>query len=68
MGRGAAQLRGRGCAPGDCREPGGAGLPESEYKRPRLLAGPQGCAPREQGPELSVDRRSLAQLQPLEPG
>ena len=39
------------------------GLPKSEYKRPRLLVGPQGRAPREQGPGLSVGRRSLAQLQ-----
>lgn len=38
-------------------------LPDSEYERPRLLAGPEGCAPREQDPALRVGGRSLAQLQ-----
>ena len=103
MGRGAAQLLWRECAPSDYPGPGRAGgrpgslygggwrsslqgawpvpslwaavsgkpahlsfhpgLPKSEYKRPRLLVGPQGRAPREQGPGLSVGRWSLAQLQ-----
>lgn len=39
------------------------GLPESEYRKRRLLAGPEGGAPPEEDPGLPVGGRSPAQLQ-----
>lgn len=38
-------------------------LPDPVHTRPRLLAGPEGCAPRPQGAGLPVGGRSPAQLQ-----
>lgn len=56
--------RGRGARPAQLAgSPFPAGLPESEHPRPRLLAGPEGGAPRAQDPGLPVGRRSPAQLQ-----
>lgn len=68
---GGIHLRGRGLG-GAGRGRGGprglsvlprAGLPEPEHARPRLLAGPEGRAPRAPDPGLPVGRRSPAQLQ-----